>query len=86
MDETVSLDGALDLISKKYLELKSESRDALKKCAKIEVFEKNTILIKENQYSDGLMFIITGALRATIGKMEKISVTGLLLRLILSVR
>jgi len=71
MDVPVSLDGALDLIGKKYLELKPESRNALKECAKIEAFEKNTILIKENQYSDGLMFIITGALRAYYWKDGK---------------
>jgi len=40
MDEIVSLDGALDLIAKKYLKLKPESRTALKECARINVFEK----------------------------------------------
>lgn len=64
MDKTVSIDEALDLINKRYLKLKPESRAALKECARIEVFERNTVLVKENQYSKALMFIITGALRA----------------------
>ncbi|WP_073232982.1 Crp/Fnr family transcriptional regulator [Pedobacter caeni] len=64
MDEMISLDGALDLIGKRYVKLKADSRQALKECSRIEVFEKNTILVKADQYSKALMFIITGALRA----------------------
>lgn len=71
MEKAVSVDGALDLIGEKYLKLKPESRAALKKRARIEVFERNTILVKAQQYSKTLMFMITGALRAYYSKDGK---------------
>ncbi|NQX43367.1 cAMP-binding domain of CRP or a regulatory subunit of cAMP-dependent protein kinases [Pedobacter steynii] len=64
MEEIVSLDEALALIEKRYLKLKPESRTALMECARIEVFERNAILVKEHQYSKSLMFMVKGALRA----------------------
>jgi len=64
MEPTVSLDVALDLISKKYLKLQPASRNALKARAGIEVFNKNATLVKADQYSKAFMFIITGAVRA----------------------
>jgi CRP-like cAMP-binding protein len=71
MEKAVSVDGALDLIGEKYIKLKPESRAALKECARIEVFERNTILVKAQQYSKALMFMITGALRAYYSKDGK---------------
>ncbi|PSL49898.1 CRP-like cAMP-binding protein [Chitinophaga niastensis] len=64
MDNVISIDDTINLIDKKYLKLKPESRKALKECARMEVFDKHAIIARENQYSEILIFIVTGVLRA----------------------
>lgn len=64
MDNIISIDDTINLIDKRYLKLKPESRSALKECSRIEVFDKHAVIIKENQYADILIFIVTGVLRA----------------------
>lgn len=61
----------IETISATYVTLTDDCKDDLKRGAKVLMFDKETVLVKEGQFADKLYFIISGSARAYYTKNGK---------------
>lgn len=71
MNTNQNITSVIALISSTFSELSPDSRSEFEKLLTINTFDKNTIIVREGQYSDKLFYIITGCLRAYYLKEDK---------------